>query len=93
MEHFAKTKLALLLALFLVLPAQGEPAETMPDALSSIARSIVVGGHTAEYDRALSDKFGGRLSGSPAYESAATWSADTFRSLGLKNVHLETFDI
>ena len=41
--------------------------------------------------RELSDGFGGRLTGSPAYNQAAEWAAGTFRSYGIKNVKLEPF--
>jgi carboxypeptidase Q len=41
--------------------------------------------------RELSDGFGGRLTGSPAYNKAAEWAADKFRSYGIKNVKLEPF--
>ena len=41
--------------------------------------------------RELSDGFGGRLSGSPAYNQAAEWAAAKFRSYGIKNVKLEPF--
>lgn len=41
--------------------------------------------------RELSDSFGGRLTGSPAYNQAAEWAAGKFRSYGIKNVKLEPF--
>ena len=41
--------------------------------------------------RELSDGFGGRLTGSPAYNQAAEWAAGKFRSYGIKNVKLEPF--
>jgi carboxypeptidase Q len=43
--------------------------------------------------RELSDGFGGRLSGSPAYNQAAEWAAGKFRSYGIKNVKLEPFNM
>jgi hypothetical protein len=41
--------------------------------------------------RELSDGFGGRLTGSPAYNRAAEWAAAKFRSYGITNVKLEPF--
>jgi carboxypeptidase Q len=41
----------------------------------------------------LSDGFGGRLSGSPAYQRSAEWAAGKFRSYGIQNVRLEPFNI
>jgi len=41
----------------------------------------------------LTDGFGGRVTGSPQYNSAAEWAAKNFREAGLKNVHLEPFTI
>ena len=41
--------------------------------------------------RELSDGFGGRLSGSPAYNHAAEWAAAKFRTYGIQNVRLEPF--
>jgi len=41
--------------------------------------------------RELSDGFGGRLTGSPAYNQAAEWAAAKFRSYGIQNVKLEPF--
>ncbi len=41
--------------------------------------------------RELSDGFGGRLTGSPAYNQAAEWAAAKFKSYGIQNVRLEPF--
>jgi carboxypeptidase Q len=41
--------------------------------------------------RDLSDGFGGRLTGSPAYNRAAEWAAGQFRSYGIQNVKLDPF--
>src|SRR6266478_9154348 len=43
--------------------------------------------------RELADGFGGRLTGSPAYNHAAEWAAAKFRSYGIENVRLEPFTI
>lgn len=39
----------------------------------------------------LTDNFGGRLSGSPAYNRAVDWAVAQFRSYGIQNVHTESF--
>jgi Iap family predicted aminopeptidase len=41
----------------------------------------------------LSDGFGGRLTGSAAYQGSAEWAVKKFTSYGLQNVHLEPFEI
>jgi len=41
--------------------------------------------------RELTDGFGGRLSGSPAYNSAVDWAVAKFRSYGIQNVRKEPF--
>ncbi|HKV41495.1 MAG TPA: M20/M25/M40 family metallo-hydrolase [Blastocatellia bacterium] len=58
-----------------------------------IAGTILVNGHSLEYDRQLSDGFGGRLTGTDAYNRAAQWAADQFRAAGINNVKLEPFTI
>jgi len=58
-----------------------------------IAGSIVVDGHSLEYLRELTDGFGGRVSGSTAYQKAAQWAASQFRAAGISDVKLEPFTI
>jgi hypothetical protein len=41
----------------------------------------------------LTDTFGGRLTGSPAYQRSAEWAAAKFRSYGIQDVRLEPFTI
>jgi hypothetical protein len=43
--------------------------------------------------RELTDTFGGRLTGSPAYVGSAEWAAAKFRSYGIQNVKLDPFTI
>ena len=66
-----------------------------PDDLQSsaarLAGSILVEGRSLNYLRDLTDQFGGRLSGTNAYNRAAEWAADQFRSAGIKSVRLEPF--
>lgn len=62
-----------------------------PDA-DALAGSIFTGPSMATLGE-LTDTVGGRLTGSPAYNKAADWAMEKFRSYGLKNVHLEPFTL
>jgi len=65
-----------------------EPTRT---AVRELIGSILVDGKAYEYDRELADGIGPRLTGSANYDRAVAWSMDQFRSLGLTNVHTESF--
>ncbi len=41
--------------------------------------------------RTITDRFGGRLTGSPAHHAAAAWARDRFAEFGLTDAHLEPF--
>lgn len=43
--------------------------------------------------RELTDGYGGRLTGSPAYQRATDWAIAKFRSYGLQNVRVEPFTL
>jgi hypothetical protein len=58
-----------------------------------IAGSILVGGHSCDYLQELTDGFGGRISGSIAYQRAAEWAARQFREAGIKDVRLEPYTL
>jgi len=58
-----------------------------------IAGSILVDGHSLDYLQGLADGFGGRISGSAAYEQASKWAAQQFREAGIKDVRLEPFTL
>jgi hypothetical protein len=66
------------------------PNREMQEGANQLTASIYTGPamHTL---RELSDGFGGRLTGSPAYNQAAEWAAAKFRSYGIQNVKLEPF--
>lgn len=93
MKYREKTAFAVLVLFFAAPCVTGQAAGSNHEPSAIIAKTILVGGHALDYDRDLSDKFGGRLTGSAAYARAAEWAADTFRSVGLKNVHFESFDM
>src|SRR5215475_1762465 len=67
------------------------PAEMKPVA-DRLAASIYTGPSMITL-RELTDTFGGRLTGSPAYQGSAEWAAAKFRSYGIQNVRLEPFTI
>jgi carboxypeptidase Q len=82
----------LFLAVFPQVLFAQQTAELQP-AAARIAGSILVGGQAMEYERGLADGFGGRLTGSPAYNRAAEWAQLQFKAAGIKNVRLEPFTI
>ncbi|MFY9562500.1 MAG: M20/M25/M40 family metallo-hydrolase [Terriglobales bacterium] len=67
------------------------PSEMKP-VTDRLAASIYTGPSMATL-RELTDTFGGRLTGSPAYQRSADWAAASFRSYGIQNVRLEPFTI
>ena len=85
--------IAWLLSLFFLVPVlMAGPANDVLETADRLVGSVYTGPamHTL---RDLSDGFGGRLTGSPAYNRAAEWAADRFRSYGISNVRLEPFTI
>jgi hypothetical protein len=83
------------LTLFSVL-AQTTPAQQtseLQQTAGRLAGSILVGGRSMNYLEELTDKFGTRLTGSPAYGRAAEWAAAQFRAAGITNVRLEPFAV
>ena len=69
-----------------------EPAPDVQETANRLASSIYTGPSMTTL-RELSDGFGGRLTGSPAYNHAAEWAASKFRSYGIQDVRLEPFTI
>jgi carboxypeptidase Q len=97
-----KIKRTQLLSLFLLLAlgaqafaqtAAQKPSEEVRRAAAALAGSVLVGGRSMEYLRGLADGFGGRLSGSPAFERSAEWAAGEFRAAGVKDVRLEEWPL
>lgn len=90
------------LLLLLAMCAQGsaqtaspahKPSDEVRRASAALAGSVLVGGHSMDYLKGLADGFGGRLSGSPAYERSAEWAAQQFRAAGIKDVRLEEWSL
>ena len=65
-------------------------AAAMPLSGLQLARSSVRGGWSLQYATELT-AIGPRVTGSPAYQRAAEWSAGRFRAAGLTRVTLEPF--
>lgn len=86
------------LTLCLLMLLHMSSAQPTPDPINSDVRvdadqltGSVYTGPGMKTLRELSDGFGGRLTGSPAYNRAAEWAAEKFRSYGVANVKLEPF--
>ncbi|HXG93880.1 MAG TPA: M20/M25/M40 family metallo-hydrolase [Blastocatellia bacterium] len=69
-----------------------QPADFQP-AASRLTGEILINGRSMDYLKNLTDRFGGRLTGTAAYNRAAEWAAEQFRAAGIKNVRLEPFTI
>jgi hypothetical protein len=70
-----------------------KPSDEVRQASARLAGSVLVGGRSMKYLKGLADGFGGRLSGSPAYERSAEWAAGEFRAAGIKDVRLEEWSL
>src|SRR5882762_2829642 len=70
------------------------PAEdgTLP-ALAAVAGAGTMETHTYKYLEELSDDIGARVTGSPAEAQAGDWGLQKMKSLGLENVHRESYQI
>lgn len=66
-------------------------ADAQADA-ARIAGAILVGGQALNLVEELGDRFGARLTGSPAYQRSAEWTAQQLRGWGLA-VKLEPFTV
>src|SRR5215467_14877849 len=80
------------LVLLFALSCAAQPLDDLQPTTNQLASSILMGPSMLTLWE-LSDGFGGRLSGSPAYQASAEWAVKKFTSYGLQNVHLEPFDI
>ena len=67
-----------------------------PETRSTVAHiigDVMVNGQAYEYDRQLADNIGPRLTGSENYVHAVAWAQQQFKTLGLANVHTESWKI
>ncbi len=60
-------------------------------AVRQLVGDILVNGKAYDYDRDLADGIGPRLTGSENYNKAVSWTMEQFHSMGLKNIHTESF--
>lgn len=60
-------------------------------AVRNLVGEVLVNGLAYDYDRHLANNIGPRLTGSDNYNHAVAWVLETFISLGLANVHTESF--
>ena len=88
---FRRVGLPVLFLLF-ALTCVAAPPDDLQQATNGLASSVLTGPAMTTL-RELTDGFGGRLTGSPAYERSAEWAAAKFRSYGIKDVQLEPFTI
>lgn len=70
----------------------GQSPSDIKPVTDKLAASVYTGPSMATL-RELTDTYGGRLTGSPAYQRSADWAAARFRSYGIQNVQLEPFTI
>jgi carboxypeptidase Q len=63
------------------------------EAVRQLIGESIMNGKAYEYDEHLADRIGPRLTGSANYMRAADWAVETFKSLGLSNVHTEDWTI
>jgi len=86
---------ALLLSFVLLCPCVVRAQQPVGSEQTSaqLAGEVLVRGRAMEYAQNLSDKFGGRLSGSAAYRRSAEWAAEQFRAAGIRDVRLEPFPL
>lgn len=94
MKNYRKSFVLLLIlcGLFQV-PVSAQQKDELQAKSAKIAGSVLVGGHSMEYLRELTDQFGQRLTGTSGHRKAAEWAAEQFRAAGITNVKLETFTI
>lgn len=92
-RRFASALLLLVCLLQSSTAYQSTELESIKQASTRIASMIVVDGRSMDYLSGLTEQFGGRLTGSPAYLRSAEWAAAQFRAAGINNVRLEPFTI
>ncbi len=78
-------------------PGSTEPLSPAEDgtlkALSAIAGAGMMNSNAYGYLQELSDDIGGRVTGTPRAAKAVEWGLARMRSIGLENVHAESWEI
>ena len=70
------------------------PVPVSPETRAEVSKligDILVNGKAYDYDKHLADDIGPRLTGSDNYVHAVSWAVEQFKTLGLQNVHTESF--
>lgn len=62
-------------------------------ALAAIAGASAMEGRAYQYLEELSDDIGARVTGSPSAAKAIAWGVTTMKSIGLENVHTESWQL
>jgi carboxypeptidase Q len=62
-------------------------------ALTAVAGAAAMESHTYQYLAEVSDDIGARVTGSPEAAKAIAWGAEKMKSVGLENVHTESFQL
>jgi hypothetical protein len=76
-------------ALFALIALLAQPAQD--DALGRIRREGLERSKVLELFSTLTDRFGPRLTGTPAYKESAEWARDRMREFGLTDAKLEAW--
>jgi len=69
------------------------PARSLTERLQAVAGAGMVSSHSFQYMEELSDKIGGRVTGSTEAAAAIDWGLGKMRSIGLQNVHAEPWQL
>jgi carboxypeptidase Q len=72
---------------------QGAQAPAAAPQVLKLGGQLMLAGRAYEYDRALADDIGPRLTGSTNYEKAVDYAVAEFQRLGLSNVHRDPWEI
>jgi len=101
-RRLASTLCVALLLLFAAAPARTAPNNhdgappsdaDLDRKLASIAGEAMMDGKPYQYLEELSDDVGGRVTGSPQAAQAIAWGAEKMKSMGLENVHTESWQM
>jgi len=87
-----RRSLTLFCCSFLALVSWAQSSADLKPVTDRLAASVFTGPSMSTL-RELTDGYGGRVTGSPAYNRATEWAAAKFRSYGITDVKLEAFTI
>jgi carboxypeptidase Q len=73
--------------------SQGAQAPAAAPQVLRLGGQLMLAGRAYDYDRALADDIGPRLTGSANYDKAVDYAVAEFQRLGLSNVHRDPWEI